>query len=100
MVTLKPRLLSFLMALFLALIGSRWVKWSAPGVGVTFAVREHVPDGCEDGMFEGHGGFHGSAAGGDAPVFCGQVGVLAPGSGQGCDAQGAFEVIVAGQDVC
>jgi hypothetical protein len=31
MVTSKPRLLSFLMALFLALIGSSRVKWSGPG---------------------------------------------------------------------
>ncbi|QCO98459.1 DUF3096 domain-containing protein [Arthrobacter sp. 24S4-2] len=31
MVMSRPRLLSLLMALFLALIGSRRVKWSAPG---------------------------------------------------------------------
>ena len=47
-------------------------------------------------MLDGDERLDGPAAGGDPPVFRGQVGVVSAGGGHGGDAQGAFEIGVAG----
>ena len=46
------------------------------GVAVEVAVGEQVPGGDDHGVFDSDDGAHGSAAGGDAFVFGGEVGVL------------------------
>lgn len=55
-----------------------------------------MPRCGEDGVFDGDEGFGGSAPGGNAPVSGTEVGVLRFRAGQSSDAQGTFEVPVAG----
>jgi hypothetical protein len=59
MVTSYPRLMSFLMALFLAFDRVQTGEVVSAGVVVAFAVGEHVPGCGEDGMFQRDDGFIG-----------------------------------------
>jgi len=69
------------------------------GLCIAFAVGEHVPDGVQDGVFEGDERLRSAGSGRCALVLCGQVGVLAPCGRYGRYADSCFEVYVAGQDV-
>ena len=64
------------------------------GVAVEVTVGEQVPGGDDHGVFDGDDGAHGSAAGGDAFVFGGEVGVLRAGRRECGDAEDTFEVAV------
>lgn len=74
--TLKPRLWNFFNGVVFGFYGVHSGEVVRAGIRVAFAVCEHVPDCRDDGMLHCHDGFHGAAAGGDAPVFSGQVSSL------------------------
>src|SRR3954468_22418068 len=85
------------MARFLILSGLRRAVEVAAEVGVGNAGGEHVPDGDEHGVFDGDERLLRSAAGGDAPGVGRPIGAAAAGGRECGDAEGAFEVGIAGR---